>query len=365
MASTNQAGDHYPALIIDREKLLANSREIVRVAQSRDCRVWGVTKGLGGHPEVARVFLEAGVAGIADSRVENLKQMRRAGITAPLLLIRVPMLSELEELPLYADVSLASDVEALFALDAICGSLAREHGVILMVDMGDLREGFCPDELEAVAQKLRQLKGGVRVLGVGANFACASGVLPSFEKLEALVACRDVVQRGIGYALETISCGGTCCLELFERGLVPKGVNHFRVGEAMFLGIDSARMRTLPPLHRDSIRIAAQVVEVRRKPSKPDGKIGADAMGHVVSFEDRGVRARLLLGIGKQDISIEGLIPVDAGVEIVTASSDHLILDVEDAAREFRYGDVVEFHLHYAEMMSAAVSPYVHVRLLP
>ena len=360
----NGKNEKYPTLLIDREKLLKNSRDIVRIAQKSDCRVWGVTKGLAGHPEVARVFLEAGAEGIADSRLANLKRMRADGITAPMMLIRIPMLSELEELPLYADISLASDMDALFMLDAICLSHGCQHGVILMIDMGDLREGFCPGELKDAARKLRQLKGGVRVLGVGANFACASGVLPSREKLEAMVAYRDEVQREIGYPLEIISCGGTCCLELFEQGLVPKGINHFRVGEAMFLGIDSARMRTLPPLHRDSVRIAAQVVEVRCKPSKPDGKIGADAMGHVVVFEDRGIRKRVLLGIGKQDISIEGLIPVDPGVEIVTASSDHLILDVEKATRTFHYGDVVEFHLHYAEMMSAAVSPYMYIRVI-
>ena len=364
MVSANQKSESYPALLIDRKKLLKNGQDIVQIAQNSNCRVWGVTKGLGGHPEVARVFLEAGVEGLGDSRLANLKRMREAGITAPLMLIRIPMLSELEELPLYADISLASDIDGLFMLDAICISLGCKHGVILMIDMGDLREGFCPDELTEAAQKLRQLKGGVRVLGVGANFACASGVLPSREKLEVMVACRDHVQREIGYPLEIISCGGTCCLELFERGFVPKGINHFRVGEAMLLGIDSARMRTLPPLHRDGVRVAAQVVEIRSKPSKPDGKIGADAMGHVVVFEDRGIRKRLLLGMGKQDLSIEGLIPVDAGVEIVTASSDHLILDVENATREFHYGDVVEFYLHYAEMMSAAVSPYMHIRVI-
>ena len=48
-------------------------------------------------------------------------------------------------------------------------------------------------------------------------------------------------------------------------------------------------------------------------------------------FQDRGIRRRALLAVGRQDIEPDGLSPLTRGVEILGASSDHLVCDIEDA----------------------------------
>jgi predicted amino acid racemase len=353
----------YPALIVNREKVLGNARAVEKLCRSHGIGVWGVTKGLSGDPRLASIFAEAGFKGIADSRLRNLKKIRDAGCGLPLQLMRIAMRSELEELVTVAGVSLQSEVTTIISLDEICARLGVTHEVLLMIDVGDLREGFWPDELTASAEKLRGLKGGVRLSGVAANFACASGVLPTPENMTALVRHRDTVSEVIGAELPVVSVGGTCCLKMIEKGLAPKEVNALRLCEGIMLGVDTAFDREIPYLSRDALRITAEVVECKLKPSAPVGDVGFQAFGEKPVFKDRGIRKRALLGIGRQDVNIDRMEPLDEGVEIVTASSDHLIADVSRANKGAGYkpGDTISFRPLYPAMLACSTSEYVEL----
>jgi Predicted amino acid racemase len=98
---------------------------------------------------------------------------------------------------------------------------------------------------------------------------------------------------------------------------------------------------------------------LRNKPSKPIGTIGADAFGKVPVFEDRGRRLRAIAAVGKQDAKIDGLAPLDPGVTVLGASSDHLTLDVEDCPTRPVLGGVMRFTLDYGAMLALTTSPYV------
>ena len=152
-------------------------------------------------------------------------------------------------------------------------------------------------------------------------------------------------------------------LKLLEEGTLPRGINHLRVGEALLLGTDSTGMRTIPYLNQETMEIRAQVVELRRKPSVPRGTVGVDAFGAVPSFEDRGNRRRAILALGKQDVRLEGLTPLEPGVEILGGSSDHLVCDVEEVPA-LQLGDVLTFRPNYGAMLAAATSPYLDLRVL-
>ncbi len=358
----------FPALIVKKGKVLANACKVVEMCTRRNIAVWGVTKGMSGDPRLAKIYQNAGMAGIADSRLSNLKKIKDAGVSATRMLIRIPMRSELEELVEYAGVSLQSDISVIQALDAICAKRSRTHDAIVMVDVGDLREGFWPDELGTLAASLKKLKGGVRVVGVGANFACASGVLPSAKNLRQLVVHRDMLQEGLGREIPTISVGGTCCLQIMENSDFPREINQVRLGESAILGMDTAFSRAIPYLENNTMELRAEILECRFKPSVPVGEAGLDAFGRRVEFEDRGMRKRALLGIGKQDVHIDKLVPLQEGVEIVTASSDHMIVDVTEAdARKpadagYKAGDILTFRPRYPAMLAATTSGYVEVR---
>lgn len=353
----------YPELLIDTRVIGGNTEKVVGLCGKYGISVWGVTKGLAGRPEVARVMLEGGCEGIADSRCANIARMKEAGIGGPYMLLRIPMPSELQFVAGNVDVVLLSMAETAEALDEECRKAGRTCGVIVMVDMGDLREGIWPDEAGRMGECLKRCRY-LDFLGVGANFGCLSGVLPSPKNLWELVSVGGEMAATVGSVLETVSGGATSTLYLVENGQLPVEVNQLRVGEAILLGTDVTGNREIPYLEKSAIEIRAEVVECRRKPTKPIGEIGADAFGKVPAFEDRGERLRVIVALGRQDVIPEGITPMLEGVSIIGASSDHLTLDVEEAGRGFRVGDVLSFRPDYGAMLASATSGYVNVRIL-
>jgi predicted amino acid racemase len=88
----------------------------------------------------------------------------------------------------------------------------------------------------------------------------------------------------------------------------------------------------------------------------------ADAFGRYRQFEDRGLRERALLDVGREDVDVEGLTPLDPGMEVLGASSDYLVVDVTQAAADVRVGDEVAFALSYGALLAAMDSAYVDKR---
>ncbi|WP_352424872.1 alanine racemase [Aminomonas paucivorans] len=351
-----------PELMVHGDRILHNVREVVRRCGAAGVNLWGVTKGLCGNPRVGRLFLEGGCAALADSRVRNLRGLREAGIHAPLYLIRIPMEQELEELVEVADGALVSMGETLEALEELCRSRGRTFRAVVMVDVGDLREGVLPEELESLGRRCAALRHVV-VEGLGTNLGCFGGILATPENLTELLQGAERFREASGLEAPLVSGGATLSLKLLEEGTLPRGINHLRVGEALLLGTDSTGMRTIPYLNQETMEIRAQVVELRRKPSVPRGIVGVDAFGAVPSFEDRGNRRRAILALGKQDVRLEGLTPLEPGVEILGGSSDHLVCDVEEVPA-LQLGDVLTFRPNYGAMLAAATSPYLDLRVL-
>lgn len=351
---------NYPVLRVHLDIIEKNMRAIVVRCAKHGMSVWGVTKGLSAPAELARRLAGTGITAIADSRMLNIKRMRNAGVELPFALIRIPMRSELEEVVEYADYSLVSDMGTLAALAAIASAKKKMHKAVLMVDVGDLREGFWHDESECVARDIKRLAPALTIAGVGVNFACAGGVLPSRENLMSLVRFGQTLENALGVELEIYSGGATTgSLAGLEGELFPKEINNLRIGEGYLLGIDSSSGADLPWLDSEAIELEAELVEVRVKPTKPVGEIGRDAFGNVISFEDRGRRLRGILALGRQDVRIDSLTPLEEGVKILTASSDHLLVDLEDCLAKPSVGDILKFRPGYAGMLSLSTSPYV------
>lgn len=348
----------YPLLEMDRGAVSHNVREIARVCCAAGVDAWGVTKVVRGDPEIARLMILGGFAGLCDSRTDNIAAMRSAGVTARVMLIRVPMISEIRRAVELADVIMMSETSVIRAADAACAETGREVEILLTADVGDRREGFMPEEMLAAADELRDLRH-VRVAGLAANFACASGVLATQDKFIELIRLRDEMRRRTGLELGTISVGGTTALFEAERRAVPDGITQFRIGEAVVAARDSSRDRDLTYLRPDAFTLRAEVVECRDKPSLPDGEFGQAAGGLAPEFEDLGVRRRALLALGKQDTVPDRLIPLDEGVKILGASGDHLRVDVTDRPVRTEPGDVLSFRPLYPALLALSTSPYV------
>lgn len=332
----------YPLLSVKLENIIKNAGYIVEECTRYGVDVCGVSKGMSAFPGIASAFEAAGVRTIADSRLDNIRRMKEAGVGCEFALIRIPMRSELEELAELCGYTLISDMGAAEALAGICERRGEEVKCVVMFDMGDLREGFWFKEAEAVAAGQAKFAGRMKIVGVGANFSCASGVLPTPENLAELAVCGGAVEAALGRPLAIYSGGGTGSFVQMRRGNLPKAFNNLRIGEAILLGRDTSFGMLLTGLSQDTMRLEAELVEVRTKPTLPVGEIGHDAFGDVPVFEDRRERRRGILAVGKQGASIAVLKPLDAGVRIIAASSDHLLVDIEERP-DLSVGDILSF----------------------
>lgn len=353
----------YPYLMMDLDKIEHNARAIVDQCRAHGIEVTGVTKGTCGHPDVARAMLRGGVASIGESRMINIRNLKAAGVDCRYMLLRLPPLSLVEDVVQSVDVSLNSELSVLATLSKAACRRGRTHDVIVMVDLGDLREGIWPDDLIPFVEAALRLPG-IRIVGLGANLTCFGGVIPTEENMGALVDYASTVERSFGIALPQISGGNSSALELIASGRMPKRVNHVRIGEAILLGHETIHRRLWPGTCQDAFILHAEVLELKIKPSVPLGERGEDAFGKVPVFTDRGLVKRAILNVGREDVSIEGLKPLDPGVVILGASSDYMIVDVTGATRPIAMGDTLAFLPDYAALLAAMTSPYVEKRPL-
>lgn len=345
----------YPRIEINLQYLTENVSTVVKKCNERGIQVAGVIKGTTGIPECAKCFEDGGASLIASSRLEQLEGAREYGIALPRLLLRVPMLSEVPEVIRLTDISLNSEPEVLKALNDEAGRQGKQHKVILMVDLGDLREGFWDkEEMVRVAVDVENNMPNLLLGGVGTNLGCYGSIAATADKLNELIAIAEKIEKKIGRQLEYISGGGTTSLPRILDGDMPERINLLRVGEGILLArdLDVFYGYDMGDMHQDVYTMKAEVIEVKTKPSHPVGTITIDAFGHKPEYTDRGMRKRALLGIGKVDYgSIDEIFPKDEGIEIIGASSDHTILDIEDAKRDIKVGDILSFGINYASIV--------------
>lgn len=348
----------FPRIVIDRDKLRNNCTQIVRHCEARGIAVAGVIKGAGGLPEIARLYRSCGAAQLATSRLEQMELWRREGIPGPYMLLRVPGLSELPEVARLADYSLQSDATTLDALNSVCAEQGVTHRVIVMADLGDLREGFWDKtEMVEVCCHVEQGLDHLHLAGVGVNLGCYGAVKPTPENMEQLVDIARAVEARIGRRLEIVSGGATSSYTLVHWGTMPQGINHLRIGETALLAKDLQvdwGISDMDYLLRGTMRLEAEIIELRKKPTHPVGEMVIDAFGNRPTFVDRGMRLRALAAFGRADVGqVETLLCREPGMTVIGGSSDHCILDVEDCPRALRVGDVVSFDLSYSHMLYA------------
>lgn len=342
-------------LTVDLRKIEENARTVVSAMPGVE--IVGVTKVTCGAPEVARAMLAGGVSAIGESRLENVARLRGAGIDAPIWLLRSPTPPLAEQTVALTDVALVSEPDVAAALDAAAARANRTHRVVAMVDVGDLREGVMPDALPAFLERLAAF-AHIEVAGIGTSLTCYGAIVPTAENLGLLVDLAEAAERTLGLRM-LVSGGMSTTLDAFIAGDMPARIDNLRVGEAIVLGVSPASRDRILGLHTDALVLSAPVIECQVKPSKPTGTSAQDAFGNRPSFEDRGPRRRAICAIGRQDVVPEQMQPVYDRVRILGASSDHLILDVEDLPEPPSVGDAIEFVPGYSATLALFTSAYV------
>lgn len=352
----------YPRIEINTDKLTYNAQQICRMTEAHGITPAAVTKGFCAIPQVAAALVAGGIKMLADSRIENLKKLRT--LKARTMLLRLPMISQAETVVKYANISLNSEWKTLKALNEAAEKQNVLHQVILMVDLGDLREGIMNEkELLKMVGKLERLKH-ISLIGLGTNLTCFGAVIPDEKNLGKLVDMAEKVEAILGRKLEFISGGNSSSVYLLMENRMPKGITNLRIGESILLGTESAFGERIPDLYYDAFQLVAEVIEIREKPSVPIGEIGMDAFGGKPVFKDKGIRKRAIVAVGKQDLATHPVKSLEPGVEILGSSSDHMLLDITDAENDYDIGSEMRFFLSYGAMLALTTSPYVCPQLV-
>ncbi len=344
-----------PRLEIDLRKIHHNARTLVERLGKRGISVTGITKATLGSAEIAATLLEAGVKRLGDSRIENIEAMRSALSAAEMTLIRSPMLSQAKRVVMSADVSCNTEIEVIKKLSLEAQKAGRTHGVILMVELGDLREGIMPEDVTDTVRETLSLPN-IDFKGIGTNLACRSGVSPDSRNMTMLSELANSIEATLGLSIDIVSGGNSANLEWALSGAEIGRINDLRLGEAILLGCETLHRQPIDGLHTDAITLCAEVIEAKVKPSKPSGIIAQTAFGEAPPVTDRGLVTQSILAVGQQDIDPSGL-QAPTGINVLGASSDHLILESDEL--KLSVGTEVTFQLNYSALVRAMTSPFI------
>jgi predicted amino acid racemase len=343
-----------PRIEISLPQIRDNARMLSELYGQKGISIMGVSKAVLGEPSIVKAMIQGGARFIADSRIENIEKMKAAGITTQFVLLRTP-LSQAESVVRSADISLNTEIETLKKLSYYAKVVNKNHQVIVMVELGDLREGVLPLDLSEFIRQANSLSH-IKIVGIGCNLACYGGVKPADKNMHELSELFDIIEKEFHLGLTIISGGNSANYEWYRSTKDVGKINNFRLGESILLGLETVNRKTIPGLHTDAFKLVAEVIESKKKPSLPFGEIGQDAFGNVPVFQDKGIHQRVIIALGKQDILVSSLKP-NNNLEILGSSSDHIILNCKNNI--LKVGDEVNFTLDYGGLLAAMTSPFI------
>ncbi len=346
----------YPRITIKIDELKDNAKNIVKWSKKNGINnITCVVKAFAGDIFVTKSLLNTGIANIGDSRIENLIMYKTLPIKK--MLLRIPMISEISDVVKYADISLNSEFETVRLLNIEAKKQNKVHEIILMFDLGDLREGFYySSEYLDIIKKIKDFEN-IKILGIGTNLTCYGGLVPSNKILKRLVEVKNNIESNLDIKFEIVSGGNSSSLFLFGKEEIPSEINHLRLGESILFGKETAYSTEIAGLNHHIFQLEAEIIECKTKPSFPDGEMSINSFGEKPDIVDKGIIKRAILAIGKQDVILENLTPIDKNVEILGGSSDHLICDITNT--NYKLGDIIRFSINYPALVHLMNSNYV------
>jgi len=347
----------YPRIVININKLKENANTILMWAKNNNVSLAYVNKCVNGDKKIAKEILPLGFDFIADSRIENLKNINTS---SKKMLLRIGSIRNASSFIKYSDISLQSDIKVIKKLNEEAKKIGKIHEIILMIDLGDLREGILFSNQELIDNTVKEILSlsHITLKGLGTNLTCYGSIVPTNDNLSTLANIKNYLENKFNISLDIISGGNSSSLYLLKDNILPKGINNLRIGEALLLGTDTAKGEKFKELNDDAFILETEIVELYNKPSFPIGTRSVDAFGRVNEYIDRGNMNRAIVAIGRQDIEESMLSPIDENIEIIGASSDHLILNIKNK-RKYKIGSIVRFKLEYGSLLRCFTSKYV------
>lgn len=351
-------------ITLNTDKLKDNFNHLNQLFEQHDIEWSVVAKMLCGNPKYLKELIGLGIRQICDSRLDNLKIIKSLAPEIETVFIKPPAKRNVASIVEYADVSFNTEYETIRLLSEAAVRLNKLHKIVIMIELGELREGVMREQFIDFYEKVFKLPN-IDVAGIGANLTCMYGVLPNQDKLIQLCLYKQLVEAKFNKKIPYISGGASVTIPLIEKGLLPAGINHFRVGETLFLGTDVYNSKPFEHMHNDVFKLYAEIIELNEKPLIPTGELGQNLTGHVNSFDESlsgSTSFRAIVDVGLLDVEDGHIKPVSTDIEIAGASSDMIVLDLGENRRNLKVGDTVAFDLDYMGILRLMHSDYIDKR---
>ncbi|WP_367769322.1 alanine/ornithine racemase family PLP-dependent enzyme [Flavobacterium sp. WC2421] len=349
-----------------RKKLEENYTFLDTIFKSRNIQ-WGVvSKLLCGNKIYLKELIALGVREIHDSRVSNLRKIKSLDPTIQTVYIKPPAKQSIENIVRYADVSFNTEIYTIQLLSKEAQKQNKTHKIIIMIEMGDLREGVMGEELVEFYGTILKLPN-IEIRGIGTNLNCLSGIMPTQDKLIQLSLYKQLIEAKFNITIPWVSGGTSVAIPLMLKNARPMAVNHFRVGEALFFGKDLFTGDTIAGMHNDVFKLYSEIIEITEKPDAPIGELGESGVGtsYVPSdTDDLGETSlRAILDIGLLDMQPQYIEAEDSDIKIIDASSDMLVIDISNSKKKYKIGDLVSFKIQYMGALYLLNSDYIEKRI--
>ncbi|MET3112418.1 putative amino acid racemase [Pedobacter sp. CG_S7] len=351
-------------ITLNRKKLKENFDHL-NIMFAQNNIEWAIVgKMLCGNRKYLEEIINLGIKEICDSRIRNLQMVKSINPNIQTVFIKPPAIGNIARVVEFADVSFNTELETIKLLSEEAAKQGKTHKIVIMIELGELREGVMREQFVDFYANVFDLPN-IEVTGIGTNLTCMYGVLPSQDKLIQLCLYKQLVEAKFNKTIPFISGGTSVTIPLIEKGLLPENINHFRVGETLYLGTDVYNSQPFDHMHNDVFKLYAEIIELHEKPLLPDGELGQNLTGNIATFDEKLVNSssyRAIIDVGLLDVEDGHIKPVDKDVEIVGASSDMIVLDLGENHRKLNVGDLVEFNLDYMGILRIMNSAYVDKR---
>ena len=351
---------------LNRAKLEHNFNFLQELFEKNNIQ-WGiVSKLLCGNKPFIRVLLDLGVKEIHDSRISNLKAIKSIDPDVQTVYIKPPPRRSIRNLIKYADVSLNTDFDTIRLISEEAVKQNKKHKVIIMIEMGDLREGVMGEHLIDFYARVFKLPS-IEVIGLGTNLNCLNGIMPTHDKMIQLSLYKQLIEVKFNKKIPWISGGSSVTIPMIYEKMIPKDINHFRIGETLFFGNNLITGKPIKGMKQDVFKFFAEVIELTEKPKVPIGQMGTNVAGETpeINENDYGKKAyRAILDIGLLDIDIKNLKSKKKNFEFSGASSDMIVLDIGTSSGKMKTGDLVEFTLDYMGALRILSSDYIDKKVV-
>lgn len=351
----------FPRLEINCNGIIENAKKIIELCRNNGVEPSLVVKALGGNAKIVSRLVDLGIESICDSRVSNIKAFCEYGINCRKILIREPMVCEVDDVIKYCDVSVNSEIFTVKELEKSATEQNKTHKIIIMAETGDRREGLFKDGIIDLIDFVKNNCPHIIIEGIGTNTGDYGSVIPTVEGMTEFIETVCEIQRETGISFKTVSGGSSDILPLLLDKTLPKGINQVRIGEGFLLGNIPCFEVPVPGCNTRNFILKAQIVELQEKPSLPYGKRASfDGLGNAAKeITDRGITKRALIALGRQEVDFEHLTPKDSNCIILGGSSDYTIIDVNDCENDYKVGDILEFYVGYTALLRSMTSPSI------